>query len=124
MSEYDEYVVAFFDEEGKFLGYYAEESDSGGYPFPYIADSIRQAVTMTEDWALKTAEESFKFPYNPFNLVHSCVTGKLEIPNGTVIRRDTYEEQCRQREIKQRLEEIVRLQEEIRALEGAKDAQN
>jgi hypothetical protein len=48
----------------------------------------------------------------------------LEIPNGTVIRRDTYEEQRRQREIKQRLEEIVRLQGEIRELEGAKDAQN
>lgn len=122
MSKYGEYVVAYFDEEGKFLGYYAEDSHSGGYP--YIADSTRQAVAMTEDRALKTAEESFKFPYSSFHLVHSCVTGKLEIPNGTVIRRDTYEEQRRQREIKQRLEEIVRLQEEIRALEGAKDAQN
>ena len=122
MSKYGEYVVAYFDEEGKFLGYYAEDSHSGGYP--YIADSTRQAVTMTEDRALKTAEESFKFPYSDFHLVHSCVTGKLEILNGTVVRRDTYEEQRRQREIKQRLEEIVRLQEEIRVLEGAKDAQN
>ena len=122
MSRYGEYVVAYFDEEGKFLGYYAEDSHSGGYP--YIADSTRQAVTMTEDRAQKTAEESFKFPYSNFHLVHSCVVGKLEIPNGMVIRRDTYEEQRRQREIKQRLEEIVRLQGEIRELEGAKDAQN
>lgn len=122
MSKYGEYVVAYFDEEGKFLGYYAEDSHSVGYP--YISDSTRQAVAMTEDRALKTAEESFKFPYSNFHLVHSCVTGKLEIPNGTVIRRDTYEEQRRQREIKQRLEEIVRLQGEIRELEGAKDAQN
>ena len=114
-----------FDAEGNFLGYYGEDSHSGGYP--YITDSTRQAVTMSEDRALKIAEESFRYPYSiysKFNQVHSCVFGKFEIPNGKVVRRDTYEFERRQREIEQRKNQILELQREIEELQGAGDEAN
>lgn len=122
MTKYGDYVIAYFDANGKFLGYYGEDSHSGGYP--YITDSTRQAVAMSEDRALKTAEESFRYPYSKFNEVYSCVFGKFEIPNGKVVRRDTYEFERRQREIEQRKNQILALQREIEELQGAGDEAN
>ena len=74
--------------------------------------------------ALKTAEESFRYPYSKFNEVYSCVFGKFEIPNGQVVRRDTYELERRQREIEQRKNQILELQREIEELQGAGDEAN
>lgn len=110
-----EYVIAYFTAEGKFLGYYAEDSHSGGYP--YISESTRQAVTMTEDRAMRTAEESFNFPYSNFDQVESCVVGKFEIPNAQVLRRSTYKDQRKQREIDERMNKIRELQREIAQLQ-------
>ena len=117
MTKYGDYVIAYFDANGKFLGYYGEDSHSGGYP--YIINSTYQAVAMSEEHALKTAEESFRYPYSKFNEVYSCVFGKFEIPNGQVVRRDTYELERRNREIAQRKNQILELEREIEELQQA-----
>ena len=113
-----EFSIEYYDKEGNFLGYYAEDSHSGGYP--YIATSTRQAEVMTEAKAIKTAEDSFNFPYSNFDEVDTCVVGKFILSEHTVLLRSTFKDQKKAREIAERREQIERLQREIEMIqEGA-----
>lgn len=109
-----EFVIGYYDAEGNFLGYYAEDSHSGGYP--YIASSTMQAVAMEEAKAVKTAEDSFSFPYSGFDKVDTLVVGKLIITENHVLLRRTFKDQKKAREIAERLAQIDQLQREIEEL--------
>ena len=109
-----EFVIGYYDEEGKFLGYYAEDSHSGGYP--YIANSSMQAMVMEEAKAVKTAEDSFNFPYSEFNKIDTLVVGKFIISENHVMMRRTFKDQKAARQIAERREQIERLQREIETI--------
>ena len=118
MSKYGEYAIAYFDDIGTLIGYYAEDSHSGGYP--YIGKSVQQAVTLTEDRAMKTAEESFTSRCGDFSKIDSCVIGRFTIANGKILSRSTYKEQKKQREIEERMNKILELQREIEQIKEKK----
>ena len=115
-SRYGDYVVAFYDANGVFIGYFAEDPSSGGYP--YISDSTRQASTLNKEAAIKEAEGSFTCTYYGFWNVDSAVIGKLQINKEFVLTRRNYKDVNRQREVQKRLEEIAKLQEEIDQIKG------
>ena len=112
------YYIAFFDADGKFIGYYGEDSHSGGYP--WMPDRIEQARAKDYDDAIAIAEDAFNWNYYGYANVAKSQVVVMERVAKMTYTRNQVASQKKAREISEREEKIRILQEEIELLHTGK----
>lgn len=115
MEDNSVYYVMFFDKDGKHIGYYGTDIHSGGYP--WIPDRINQATQFSDyDSALAIAEECYSSVYYDYKHIHKATICELILTPKFSTERETVEKQITDRKIKEKLEKIAKLQEEVKKL--------
>lgn len=112
------YYIAFFNANGKFLGYYGEDSHSGGYP--WLPDRIEQARSKNYNDAIAIAEDAFNWTYYGYKDVAKSQVIVMERVAKQTYTRNQVAAQKKAREIAEREEKIRILQEEIDQLHKGK----
>lgn len=109
------YYVMFFDKDGNHIGYYGTDAHSGGYP--WIPDCISQATQFSDyDSALAIAEECYSYVYYDYKNIHKATICELILTPKFSTERETVKKQIADRKIKENLEKIAKLQEEVKKL--------
>ena len=112
MKDNEQYYVMFFDKDGNHIGYYGTDAHSGGYP--WIPDCISQATIFTDyESALNCAEECYSYVYCDYQNIQKATVYEVVLTPKTSTERATVKSQIAERKIKEKLEKIAKLQEEV-----------